>query len=763
MKRFTKLSNMLLLLLITAWTQTSAQALGDVTGDGANFFTEERALKASDIIPGKTIIIKSVNNDQKGRWFGLEKNSTNHNRYSSDNLSDANYFIVEGTIDEAEGQFVLKRKSDGKYLTRPVTNLTTDKSQAIAFKAVNPSGNFAPADTYYPAWDTPSNGQYTYLVRFVTADGQNFLNVNNSELFGPNSGNGSWTAFYVLDPEKEVSPYPFLLSDAPTADGFAENTHWYYLKLNNRYLAYNDVEETYNYSGSNNKTQKFIYSYASNPVTYGSFWAFVKDGDDLKIYNAATGTSQVLSSDGNAERTNYPSMQAINANGYTQSWHYKIAKNNTNFYLFLQDNNGNYANSVNKLNCYGNSTEGNPNNYLTFSIGDGDWSYLGVEAVNVTAAINSVKEKQALMEGVVGALTGSSYTDFTAALKTGSMEGLVEALKIRDLTGETIKFDPNKLYRLQNVKFGGIFGINPESMSLKKETAMDPSNANLLFKFEEGSNGNVKIYHPNAKLYVGTAGSGESVPLKDASEASEYTKLDWGAGNFGFMNASNLDIVQLGENGNIALYSNSDGAGKGGDHAWYLIPAEEIDVNITAAGYATVNYPFAVQVPAGIKAYTGSLSAEKNVLNLNEIADGIIPANTPVVLEGAEGTYSLTILADNITPAIEGNALKGVLLSQEIVADKKAYVLGNVSTVGFYKVAANDRILAANKAYIELPAATAQGIRSITIGGPTTGIEDTVTEGTETEEYYDLQGRRVLNPTKGIYVTKSGKKVLFNK
>lgn len=55
------------------------------------------------------------------------------------------------------------------------------------------------------------------------------------------------------------------------------------------------------------------------------------------------------------------------------------------------------------------------------------------------------------------------------------------------------------------------------------------------------------------------------------------------------------------------------------------------------------------------------------------------------------------------------------------------------------------------------------GVRSITIGGPTTGIEDTVTEGVTAEEYYDLQGRRVLNPVKGIYVTKSGKKVIFNK
>ena len=77
-------------------------------------------------------------------------------------------------------------------------------------------------------------------------------------------------------------------------------------------------------------------------------------------------------------------------------------------------------------------------------------------------------------------------------------------------------------------------------------------------------------------------------------------------------------------------------------------------------------------------------------------------------------------------------------------------------------MSADDRTLGANKAYLALPASM-NHVRSITIGGPTTGIEDTVTDGTQAEEYYDLQGRRVLNPTKGIYVTKSGKKVLFNK
>lgn len=767
---------MLLLLLMTAWTQTTAQVLGDVTGDGVDFFKKEYALKAEDIIPGKTIIIKSVNNDQKGRWFGFKQNSNNENRYSSDNLTDDNYFIVEATANNAEGQFVLKRKSDGKYLTRPVTDLTTEKSQAIPLTAVNPSGNFAPADTYYPAWDTPASGQYTYLVRFVTADEKNFFNVNNSALFGPNTGTGSWTAFYVLDPEKEVviNPYPFTLSDVPTADGFAENTHWYYLKLNGRYLSYNDVLENYNYKQTNYKEQKYVYSYGSKPLTYGCFWAFVKDGEDLKIYNAATGVSMVLASDGSAERDYYPTMMASNTEGYTDSWHYKVAKNGTNFYLFLQGtkntNNELYANNANKLNCYAgdmtSATGGNPKNYLTFSIGDGDWSYFSVEPVeNIETLIEETRNNQAALTGAVGTLVSESYADFTAALNKGTIEGLVEALKIRDLTGQTVQLEPNKFYRLQNVyrtndngntgKY--MLGANAEGLCAEK---MEDTNASLLWKIEVNAENesSVKLYHANAQKKanaIPTNKGGKGVTLSE--DGAEYTMIKWSAAQYGFQIGDNY-MVQFNDN----LIGSWNEGGQGSDHAWYIMPAEDIKLNISDAGYATVNYPFAVQLPEKLTAYTGTANAEKSKFMLEEVPGGAVPANTPVVIEGAKGTYPLVIDYENAEEPIIRD-LSGSLLPIEITSEDYILAKNKENVVGFYKTT-DGGTLAQNKAYIKsTPAIQAvRGFGFSTEGDGTTGIENTVTE-TENEEYYDLQGLRVMNPTKGIYVTKSGKKVLFVK
>ena len=146
---------------------------------------------------------------------------------------------------------------------------------------------------------------------------------------------------------------------------------------------------------------------------------------------------------------------------------------------------------------------------------------------------------------------------------------------------------------------------------------------------------------------------------------------------------------------------------------------------------------------------------------MEEITNGAVPANTPVVIQGTAGPHTLTIDYANTAEKISRD-LSGSLLPIEITPDD--YILAdNGGSVGFYKTTVGGT-LAQNKAYIKsTPAIQAvRGFGFSTEGDGTTGIENTVTE-TENEEYYDLQGRRVMNPTKGIYVTKSGKKVLFVK
>ena len=628
--------------------------------------------------------------------------------------------------------------------------ITEDSEQGIKFR---------------PAEEMKDNSNTTLATNtYMNCNGPIGENNAYTSLSYWGGSNGAATFIFYKVTETEASEFPFVLSDAPTSSSFAENTYWYYLTLRNKYAAYEE--------GKDSTPKDHIPLKSQNPNSYGSFWAFVKtESGAIEIYNAATGPKKVLASDApevnstgtGGDKTKPTMIDKEELGTKTGAWSIKVGDDNT-FYLKREGQVEDY---------YLNERSGTLAFWSNSLSKDDGGSQFSVSRVDISQLINSASKAQKTTTGAVGALTKDWYDKFTVALNQMNAEGLAEALKIRDLTGTTIQFDASKYYRLQNVKFGGIFGINPESMSLKKETAMDSSNANLLFKFEEGANGNVKIYHPNAKLYVGTAREGESVPLKEASEASEYTKLDWGTGNFGFKDASNLDIVQFGKNGDIGLYRNSDGGGKGGDHAWYLIPAEEIDVNITAAGYATVNYPFAVQLPEdeSISAYIGTvISNDNSKLLLKKISNGLIPANTPVVLEGVKGetkTYTLTIVADDASTNPDGNVLKGTLLPEAI---SETFVLGmNNDKVGFYKLSDTDNTVGANKAYLPksaLPTLPA-GVKGVTFSfddnsGETTGIEDATINLAE-EEFYDLQGRRVMNPTKGIYVTKSGKKVLFTK
>lgn len=219
------------------------------------------------------------------------------------------------------------------------------------------------------------------------------------------------------------------------------------------------------------------------------------------------------------------------------------------------------------------------------------------------------------------------------------------------------------------------------------------------------------------------------------------------------------------DNGDLLSYDFTGGnyADKLAD-AWILEEVTDqtqrpkIQKDITTQ-YATIAAPVALNIPTGIKAYTAKVNGES--ATLTEITGGVIPAGVAAVLESSEASsYDFTFAASGSTD--NENDLVGVYTATEIPAETAAYILtSGTQGVGFYLLNSEDRELAANKAYLVAPAEAA-GIKAFTFGG-TTGIESTEATVETAEEYYDLQGRRVLNPTKGIYVTKSGKKVLFTK
>ena len=173
---------------------------------------------------------------------------------------------------------------------------------------------------------------------------------------------------------------------------------------------------------------------------------------------------------------------------------------------------------------------------------------------------------------------------------------------------------------------------------------------------------------------------------------------------------------------------------------------------------ATFSAPFPTVIPQGVAAYYAT--KENDYITLNAIAENeAIPANTGVILVAEEniGAVMLPVAGETIA-TINGNQLEHSAGANKLMTSiANAYLLtSGAQGVGFYRCSGGT--LGANKAYLQLESVL-QSIR-IRLGGNSTGIENIEPEAQDTMPLiYDITGRRVKNPGKGIYIV-NGKKII---
>ena len=182
-----------------------------------------------------------------------------------------------------------------------------------------------------------------------------------------------------------------------------------------------------------------------------------------------------------------------------------------------------------------------------------------------------------------------------------------------------------------------------------------------------------------------------------------------------------------------------------------------------------------VQISAcdALKAYYASAVAEGTV-TLTELT-GCIPANTGVMIYGAEGTYTVPVGGEG-WPSISQNYLKATGdYSANVEASTEGtyhyiFAKDKSDNIGFFKLEAN-HTLAAHKAYLEtsndITPSGASGSARLVLrfedeDDPTAiGEVKSAAQPVQADNvYYNLNGQRVEKPTKGIYIL-NGKKVLF--
>ena len=214
-------------------------------------------------------------------------------------------------------------------------------------------------------------------------------------------------------------------------------------------------------------------------------------------------------------------------------------------------------------------------------------------------------------------------------------------------------------------------------------------------------------------------------------------------------NPQHIGVAQVVVCGSIEKYITSKGV-KSPSSATKVAEA----VKVSNVGYATWSSDSPLDFTGSeVKAYVGTVSGGN--LTFTPVTE--VPANTGLLLYKEGGaTVNVPVIAS--AAAVGENCLTGVNEATTITSED--YILNNVGeNVGFYK-AGSFTSLAAHRAYITALAATK--IKNFVLNfDETDGIVEIMRNGDNEKmsAIFDLSGRRVSKPTKGIYV-KNGRKFI---
>lgn len=263
-------------------------------------------------------------------------------------------------------------------------------------------------------------------------------------------------------------------------------------------------------------------------------------------------------------------------------------------------------------------------------------------------------------------------------------------------------------------------------------------------------------------IYIVAAHGGKSTDASRALVIASYTDNDFTSFaeldkiTYNYGNPISTTVKYTGtKTAKILIYSSKSGINL---YDIKVTPATSSDkVTITDAGFATFAASYPVDYSAnGLEAY--AVKYANGTLTYNKI-DGVVPANTAVLLKGEAKEYTLTAAGGAATNV--DTDLK--VANGEKKGDGNIYCLANKASngVGFYQVSSSVTI-PANKAYLEIgtPATTPAKYYSIGIGGNTTGIQAIQQNGVKADGImYSLSGQKVGENYKGIVIC-NGKKMI---
>lgn len=327
------------------------------------------------------------------------------------------------------------------------------------------------------------------------------------------------------------SPVTFQASPEPTSTGFAEGTHWYIMKLDNKFVTIENVDGENNIKLTDNSTLT-----NTNISSGADQWCIVGDATNgYKFYNKNAGAGKVFGiknirineiEGGHARTQMYDASTTTNSteNGGVGTLFYTKTKGNVNnvYYVYLKGTTNRYWNQRDDYVSYWihNDAYGNSGSQVRFYEASTYWSFSNYASwannapVGTTpftypeSAVNTFKEAVTTAQNAVKAENTSHATALTVAAKLESAKKNFR----KSINGPT----NNYVCKIKNPILGRFIhaSTNWTAGSTFPLNNFD-NERNVVFVIEKNENGTYKIKSGDTGMYIKEADPYTSTASKE--------------------------------------------------------------------------------------------------------------------------------------------------------------------------------------------------------------------------------------------------------
>ncbi len=293
-------------------------------------------------------------------------------------------------------------------------------------------------------------------------------------------------------------------------------------------------------------------------------------------------------------------------------------------------------------------------------------------------------------------------------------------------------------------------------------------------RFESCGNGQYYIQHVNSGLYFGKMETDRTraVLVTDKADAGTYSFEYYSADVMGIQEATNTyNLHYDGGTGNPIGFART--AAAGANSRFQVKKVTSFPLTLSSAGWNTYCSPVALTVPNAADLHVYYVSSIANDAVYVREVTGVIPAATPVLLNGTANTELTFALTSEEGENISGNKLIGTTMARtgfSTNTDGQPDLYGlKINGTDATFVPAYSATVPANKAVLPREAvgdiSATNALKLIfDENGVETGISSvsSYTSGQQSSFLRDMSGRITVYPIRGqVYINATGQKVIF--